>query len=373
MAIICGKEYDDASSVKNLRLSSMGLTDLNGSELLQFPNVEVLDLFENRLICLPDEINQLKNLRILRINNNRLVSLPDFSNLTQLEEINVTNNYLNDIHYSIFKLPRMQKLYIGGNYISPNTYLNTGFTILCASQKTTEFIDSTPSNLNLQRSSEDMIELRKINRKNANKSSTKSSVFENFDDYIYENVDVVQKTFNFMYELIARSATIVIDSTKEARINATRLRKYEDDVTHNAHDKSLRQINGYMFDLTDKASDGFDSIMKETKKYVSQMEQEKSQLQLQLSNLTLKNEKLVEHNKTLTERHNSKNVKDVKDVSVKSKYNAKWENRQIRDLEKKISTLTHQNIKQLTKIRELEQKLRIKTLEVHEMKQEIEY
>lgn len=338
--IIYGKQYDNPLDVKHLRLSSMGIQNLNGKDLLHFPNVEVLDLYENRLTILPDEINYLTKLRIFRVYNNRLVIMPDMSNLIYLEELNITNNYLSAIHPSIFKLPRLQNLYIGGNYIAPDVYLADKFKIYCDSYKTTEFVDSSPGEMNLK-SSGVSDELLRINRHYANKNPDNPTTFDSYDNFIAENNKLTKKTYEFTYELISRSANFIKESNNLALVNIGLLRGMGVDVNFDGEHnyKTLCQINDYMFDLTDQANINFDITTKETAKFITQLEYESAKAKLEISNLELTNQKLVAFNMKLKGQLANKSGQNSITINSDKEQNKLLKNT-IKSLEQRLNEAT---------------------------------
>lgn len=369
---ICGKEYDNPKEVKHLRLSSMGLQTLNGDELLQFRNVEVLDLYENRFMTLPDEINHLTQLRILRVYNNRLVTMPDLSNLTKLEELNITNNYLTAIHPSVLTLPRMVNMYIGGNYISPDTYLATRFKIFCDSYKTSDFVDSQPEpgSMNMKRSGV-TAELMRINRINANKNPDDPTTFEQYDNFIVENVEVTKQTYQFMYELIARSATLIIESNNLARRNMALLREAGVDAVYDAdrNDKTLRQLNDYMFDLTDQASLNFETTNEETTKFINQMQGDYARMQLKLSNLELTNERLVGYNQKLKEKSVPEGKNQAKKLTKGQQNNVAL--REIESMKKELTKMYHVDKQKTHQLYNMNDSIRRLKMEKRDLQEQI--
>lgn len=106
-------------------------------------NYEIVLLYSNRIISLPDAINKFINLKILDISHNRLTSLPDFLNscpLTSLiakhndltneslpkhflssnktlRELNLSGNKLSFFPEQVLPLTSLKYLYLGGNNI----------------------------------------------------------------------------------------------------------------------------------------------------------------------------------------------------------------------------------------------------------------
>lgn len=94
------------------QLKELERLDLADNKIKHLPNnigellyLEELYLQNNQLNSLPDTIQKLKNLRILSLKNNNLTSLPhdSINGLTNLEVINLSDNYLNDEDISQLK------------------------------------------------------------------------------------------------------------------------------------------------------------------------------------------------------------------------------------------------------------------------------
>jgi len=87
--------------------------------IVQFPELEELDVSFNELTWITDEIAQLQKLKVFLARNNKLTNLPkQFENCIALEEINLSGNEYTDIPQQIFALRRLRTLYFGGNKIA---------------------------------------------------------------------------------------------------------------------------------------------------------------------------------------------------------------------------------------------------------------
>ena len=105
------------------------------------------------------------------------------------------------------------------------------------------------------------------------------------------------------------------------------------------NDKTLRQLNDYMFDLTDQASLNFEATNNETTKFINQMQGDYARMQLKLSNLELTNERLVEYNKKLKEPITPEGKNKAKKLTKGQQKNVAL--REIESLKKKLTEMYH--------------------------------
>jgi len=118
---VFGYHYSDRLIVKHLRWSNQGMRSLPYDALNQFPNVEVIDLHDNRLTSLPDDINQLTKLRILTLYSNKLTDVSSLAGLENLESINLAHNKLETIPSWLYHPPpKLKTICLGFNYINDN-------------------------------------------------------------------------------------------------------------------------------------------------------------------------------------------------------------------------------------------------------------
>jgi len=88
-------------------------------EILQFKNLQELDLSKNRFDSLPDAIGELKNLQVLDISSNKLEYFPDsIGKLKNLKKIAAGKNQILAIPRQIGELENLEILDLWSNQIS---------------------------------------------------------------------------------------------------------------------------------------------------------------------------------------------------------------------------------------------------------------
>ncbi|WP_148698875.1 leucine-rich repeat domain-containing protein, partial [Silvanigrella aquatica] len=93
---ISNKDLNVLSNLKNLKsitLSNLNINDLKAISK-NFPNIEELDISNNKNIKNISEIANLKNLKSLKASNIGITSLKDMGNLLQINNIDLSNNDL---------------------------------------------------------------------------------------------------------------------------------------------------------------------------------------------------------------------------------------------------------------------------------------
>jgi internalin A len=99
-------------------LSRRSLTRLP-PEITQLTNLQELLLSDNRLTALPPEIGQLTNLQVLRLNGNELTALPpEIGQLTNLQVLRLDGNELTALPPEIGQLTNLQILRLDGNELT---------------------------------------------------------------------------------------------------------------------------------------------------------------------------------------------------------------------------------------------------------------
>ncbi|MBX3044157.1 MAG: leucine-rich repeat domain-containing protein [Candidatus Kapabacteria bacterium] len=84
--------------------------------LIQFKNLEYLDLSNNRLRNISSNIGALKNLHYLDLSSNRIAEIPSgISELLNLRELNLSGNKLKDINFNVCALKNLKLLNLQNN------------------------------------------------------------------------------------------------------------------------------------------------------------------------------------------------------------------------------------------------------------------
>jgi Leucine-rich repeat (LRR) protein len=93
------------------------LTELPES-LAQLTQLQELDFSNNQLTALPDWLGQLTQLQSLNLSDNQLTALPDsIGQLTQLQELNFSDNQLTALPESLRQLTQLQELNLSDNQL----------------------------------------------------------------------------------------------------------------------------------------------------------------------------------------------------------------------------------------------------------------
>jgi len=101
----------DLPNIKEIHLAGMELTSLP-ENIVNFKDLEVLNLYENSFELLPKSIGNLEKLRVLNIGSNiGLTSIPEeIGNLKNLEELDISGNEISHLPESLGNLVHLKTL-----------------------------------------------------------------------------------------------------------------------------------------------------------------------------------------------------------------------------------------------------------------------
>ena len=86
--------------------------------IVQFTQLQELDVSSNDISWISGEVSQIKTLRVLEARNNSLQNLPKEIQLcSSLRILNLSGNLYTDFPPQLFELKGLQELYLGGNKI----------------------------------------------------------------------------------------------------------------------------------------------------------------------------------------------------------------------------------------------------------------
>jgi len=83
--------------------------------LKNIEGLQKLYIHHNQLIGLPPWIVKFQNLEVLDVGFNKLAVLPDFSPAISLMEVDVQQNNLSEIPWSILRLPKLERVFLKAN------------------------------------------------------------------------------------------------------------------------------------------------------------------------------------------------------------------------------------------------------------------
>lgn len=89
------------------------------SDILRFPNLQILNLSGNKIKSVPDEIQDLKNLQVLVLTNNRLRALPaGMRELQHLNQLYLGRNKIVQMPAWVGGLSKLRKLDLAFNHFT---------------------------------------------------------------------------------------------------------------------------------------------------------------------------------------------------------------------------------------------------------------
>lgn len=116
MVLICGKEYDQSTTILNLSNENLREIPL---EVFTLTSLKILYLLNNIISIIPKEIKYLINLKELYLSNNLIEVLPkEIKYLTNLELLHLNTNIISVLPEEIKYLASLEILYLFNNIIS---------------------------------------------------------------------------------------------------------------------------------------------------------------------------------------------------------------------------------------------------------------
>jgi hypothetical protein len=114
--IKCFKNFEEATS---LEAKKINLLKIQKTVFLNLPNLQIVDLRDNKLLKISKNFQNLRNLKTLRLDDNTISYLPNFiCNLENLETLTICNNKLTYLPTSIQSLQKLKTLKISNNQIA---------------------------------------------------------------------------------------------------------------------------------------------------------------------------------------------------------------------------------------------------------------
>lgn len=107
-------EFAQWKNLHSLYLSYNQLESLP-ENINQLRSLEGLYVWENRLTSLPSTIGEMPMLKFVRVNGNYLKSLPGSILQLNIQELNISNNYITEIPIELFSYPQLKILVMENN------------------------------------------------------------------------------------------------------------------------------------------------------------------------------------------------------------------------------------------------------------------
>lgn len=112
----CFKNFEEALS---LEAKKINLLKIQKTIFLNLPNLQVIDLRDNKLLKISKNFQNLRNLKILRLDDNTISYLPNFiCNLENLETLTICNNKISYLPTSIQSLQKLKIFKFSNNQIA---------------------------------------------------------------------------------------------------------------------------------------------------------------------------------------------------------------------------------------------------------------
>ena len=94
---------------------SYNMIDRIPESLKDLRRLKKLYMHHNQLVGLPHWIVDFKNLEVLDVGFNQLAVLPDFTPSISLTEVDIQENNISEIPWSILRLPKLDRVFLKEN------------------------------------------------------------------------------------------------------------------------------------------------------------------------------------------------------------------------------------------------------------------
>lgn len=108
---------DSLSQLENLKVLFLAYNSISEipETLKDLMYLKKLYLHHNQIIAVPKWLGEFTHLEVLDLGFNKIVAIPDLSNAVGLIEVDVQQNLLSDLPWSLLKLPNLKIIYIRDN------------------------------------------------------------------------------------------------------------------------------------------------------------------------------------------------------------------------------------------------------------------
>jgi len=108
---------DSLDQLENLKVLFLAFNSISEipETLKELTELKKLYLHHNQIIAVPVWLGEFPNLEVLDLGFNKIVVLPDLSNAIELIEVDVQQNLLSDLPWSLLELPNLKIIYIRDN------------------------------------------------------------------------------------------------------------------------------------------------------------------------------------------------------------------------------------------------------------------
>lgn len=108
---------DSLNQLKNLKVLFLAYNSISEipESLMELNHLKKLYLHHNQILAAPKWLGDFPHLEVLDLGFNKIVAIPDLSNAVELIEVDVQQNLLSDLPWSLLELPNLEIIYIRDN------------------------------------------------------------------------------------------------------------------------------------------------------------------------------------------------------------------------------------------------------------------